>query len=88
MNFVVEARRKLDELRRHDPEFRIFGSGTHRYVLRPPIADSELSRAEANLRITLPARIGRRGGRTPAAIPMPPKDENESAFVGASVRKR
>ena len=55
MDFIATARNKLDELRRRDPAFRIFGAAHHRYLLRPPEPERELAASERSYGIVLPA---------------------------------
>jgi hypothetical protein len=55
MDFVAQAREKLDQLRRRDLKLRVFGAASHGYLLRPPLSDSDLVTAEGNFGIALPA---------------------------------
>jgi hypothetical protein len=45
---------KLNELRRRDPQFRVFGAWRHRYVLNPCLSEQQVREVEARLGIALP----------------------------------
>ena len=52
---TVEIRKRLEELRRRDPAFKVFGANGHRYRLNPALTDAQVSAIEKKYRITLPA---------------------------------
>jgi hypothetical protein len=54
MNVIGELAELLRQLRDADPNFRVFGSKQHRYLLNPPLAEEELATFELSNRIQLP----------------------------------
>ena len=91
MDFIADARKKLDELRRRDTHFRIFGAASHRYLLRPPLAESELTASETCFSLSLPAdyraflsNLGN-GGAGPfyGVFPFVGEDDEDITDIGA-----
>ena len=69
---IARLQAKLDELRRRDPQLRVFGAPTHRYVLNPCLSEQQVREVEARYRIALPedyrrfVRFMGNGGAGPA----------------------
>jgi hypothetical protein len=51
---LQELDKKLSQLRRRDPELKLFGASTHRYTLNPPLGVDEIERFEQDAGVKLP----------------------------------
>ncbi len=51
---IARLQTKLDELRRRDPQFKVFGASTHRYVLDPCLSKEQIREAESQYGIDIP----------------------------------
>ena len=52
---IERIKAKLADLRQLDPACELFGSGSHRYRLGPPLTASELADCEKELGVSLPS---------------------------------
>lgn len=51
---ISQLQEKLAELRHRDPQFGVFGSSKHRYILNPCLSEEQLEEAEVRYDIALP----------------------------------
>lgn len=51
---VLELKALIEQLRRSDPTFRVFGSSSHRYLVGPTLSEREILAFEKKHKLTLP----------------------------------
>ena len=51
---IAHLQTKLDELRRRDPQLKVFGASTHRYVLNPCLSEEQVRESESRYGIDIP----------------------------------